>query len=285
MIYVQRDPNLIPEKLLRVAERAQQKLEELPADQRVEFIKKKSHIWRSFARHLRQMSYGKCWYSEADDPQSFFDVDHFRPKSEARRSDQIVDEGYPWLAFSWDNFRYAAQRSNRLSTDEETDETVGKGSWFPLIEGSRVACWNDRCEAEEQPVLLDPTNPDDVALVGVDETGAVCPSRFCVGSGVQRVERSIELYGLNLPRLTEARRRVMRGVGEQYELLMQHLTAAKEHPQAADKLAIDTQVASLRSATLPRNRFSRAARAQLSLMPHGLELCALPEDLVEDAAA
>ena len=68
MIYVRRDPNLIPEKLLKVAERAQQQLDRLPPTQRPAFIKKKSHIWRAFARYLVQMSYGKCWYSESLDP-------------------------------------------------------------------------------------------------------------------------------------------------------------------------------------------------------------------------
>jgi hypothetical protein len=64
VIYVRRDPTLIPEKLLRAAERAQQDLENLAVEERVEFIKKKSHIWRAFARHLAKMSYGECWYSE-----------------------------------------------------------------------------------------------------------------------------------------------------------------------------------------------------------------------------
>ena len=136
MIYVRRDPTLIPEKVLKVAERAQRQLEALPPDERSVFIKKKSHIWRAFARYLAKMSYGKCWYSESNDPQSFFDVDHFRPKAEATRGDGSKDDGYPWLAFSWENFRYSAQRSNRLSTDEDTEVVVGKGSWFPLMDGS-----------------------------------------------------------------------------------------------------------------------------------------------------
>src|SRR4029434_1678748 len=43
------------------------------------------------------MSYGKCWYSESLDPQSFFDVDHYRPKLEARRSNDVTYPGYEWL--------------------------------------------------------------------------------------------------------------------------------------------------------------------------------------------
>ncbi|WP_109867636.1 hypothetical protein [Methylocucumis oryzae] len=105
MIYVKRNPKLIPEKVLKVAEKAQKELEVLPEIERKEFIEKKAHIWRSFARYLAKMSYGKCWYSEGNDPQSFFDVDHFRPKKEAKRSESESDDGYPWLAFSWEKFQ------------------------------------------------------------------------------------------------------------------------------------------------------------------------------------
>ena len=145
MIYVRRDPALIPEEIMKAAEDAQATLEGLPLAERAAFIKKNVKIWRSFKKHLAKMSYGKCWYSESNDPQSFFDVDHFRPKSEAKRSEAEKDDGYPWLAFSWENFRYSAGRSNRLSTDEDLDETVGKGSWFPLNAGSPIAHWDDRC--------------------------------------------------------------------------------------------------------------------------------------------
>ena len=48
MIYVRRNSSLIPEKVLKVAERAQQTLEALPADERPAFIKKKAHVWRAF---------------------------------------------------------------------------------------------------------------------------------------------------------------------------------------------------------------------------------------------
>jgi hypothetical protein len=132
LIYVRRNPNIIPKHVLKVAERAQAQLAALPPPERAAFLKKKSHIWRGFARHLARMSYFKCWYSESSDPHSFFDVDHFRPKAEARRNEDQVDDGYPWLAFSWQNFRYSAGRANRHSKDEESEQVVGKGSWFPL---------------------------------------------------------------------------------------------------------------------------------------------------------
>ena len=114
MIYVRRDPALIPENILKAAEEAQAKLEGLPQEERAAFIKENAKIWRSFKDHLAKMSYGKCWYSESNDPQSFFDVDHFRPKSEAKRSEAEKDEGYPWLAFSWENFLILVAEQNKF---------------------------------------------------------------------------------------------------------------------------------------------------------------------------
>lgn len=279
MIYVRRDPTLIPEKVLRVAERAQKQLEELPDSERDEFIKKKSHIWRAFARYLSKMSYGKCWYSETIDAQSFYDVDHYRPKLEARRSEDLKDPGYKWLAFSWENFRYSAQRSNRLSTNEETEETEGKGNWFPLLDGSPKACWDDRCEATEKPVLLDPTKREDVRLLDVQADGRIGPSRMCIGSGLYRVERTIQLYGLNLPGLKSARIKAMREVNDLCEVLLGMVDAAEPgHEAIADRIPINKQIEAIKKKTLPCSPYSKAARAMLFSL--GLpELCASPEEL------
>jgi hypothetical protein len=274
LIYVRRNPALIPEKVLRVAERAQQALEEMPEEERKAFIERKAYVWRAFVRYLAKMSYGKCWYSESNDPQSFFDVDHFRPKKEALRAEEEKDDGYPWLAFSWENFRYAAQRSNRLSTDEETDEVAGKGSWFPLLDGSPKASWENRCQDQENPVLLDPTKKADVDLFDIDANGRACASMVCIGEVKQRrVHRSIELYGLNLGNLVSARKRVMREVNDHYENLIDVATADNDMP------AVQRLIDQMRRATLPDSAYSRAVRAQLGRLPHGATFCAQPEDM------
>lgn len=279
MIYVKRNPGLIPEAVLKVAIRAQEKLETLPASERGAFIKKKSHVWRKFARYLSKMSYGKCWYSESLDPQSFFDIDHYRPKLEARREDDLVDPGYEWLAFSWENFRYSAQRSNRVSKNEETDQSEGKGNWFPLLEGSPRACWDNRCEGVEKPILLDPVNKADVQLIDVKADGRMGPSLTCVGSAVARVERSIELYSLNLPRLKAARLRVMRDVVELHSVLFKMIEAGTPAANVADRLPIQQQIDLIKAKTLPGSAYSKAARAQLFCLPGGAALCAQPEEV------
>ena len=274
MIYVKRDPTLIPEKVLKVAERAQKVLEALALADRKAYIETKAHVWRAFGRYLSKMSYGKCWYSESNDPQSFFDVDHFRPKKAAKRADGAEDDGYPWLAFSWANFRYAAGRCNRLSTDEITNEVVGKGSWFPLLDGSARADWGNRCEDQEATVLLDPAVRGDVDLVDINaEDGRACASFTCLGPQKQeRVKRSIEIYGLNLGNLITARKRAMREVNDDHQNLMEICAAGN------DMAAVERLREQLRRATLSDAPYARAARAKLHSLPNGAHFCAQPED-------
>jgi hypothetical protein len=277
VIYVNRNADLVPPELLARAIEAQHELEAMPEDKRADFIRRNSGIWRDFKKYLSRMSYGKCWYSESPGVQTFFDVDHFRPKLEARRSETQCDRGYDWLAFSWENFRLAAQRANRRSTNEETGETEGKGSWFPLLEGSPRASWEQRCVEEELPVLLDPTLRPDVDLIDVNAAGFACPSRYCIGSARVRVERSIQIYGLNLPDLTAARKRVMREIIAVYDALERVMKAGAE-PAVADRLPVAGLIDELRQKTLPSRPYSKAARAQL-ILSGGAHLCAQPEDI------
>jgi hypothetical protein len=279
VIYVNRNTGFIPREVLDAAVEAQQQLEALPEDQRAAFIKRKSDIWRAFKAYLSAMSYGKCWYSECPEVQSFLDVDHYRPKLEAKRSGGECDPGYDWLAFSWDNFRLAAQRSNRRSTNEVTGEIEGKGSWFPLLDGSPKASWGHRCESNELPMLLDPTLRQDVRLVEVNAEGRMSPSRYCIGSARTRVDRSIEIYGLNLPRLTDARKLIMRDVNELHTSLAELVEVGEEHPRAADKLPVQRVLEQIRRTTMPSSPYSKAARAQLLLLPFGAQLCAQPEEM------
>jgi len=275
MIFVRRDESLIPPRLMNAAIKAQAKLEAIAdVEERKKFIEKKSSLWRRFGRHLKQMSYGKCWYSESDCVQSFADVDHFRPKKAARRSETSADDGYPWLAFSWENFRYAAQRSNQLNTDEETEELVGKGAWFPLMPGSKFATWDDRCIQEEKPVILDPTKLDDIRLVAIDGTGALIPSDLCMGEYErQRVTESVKYLGLNLDGLMGARKRAMDAVAEQILEMLRVKAAADKAldggQQFAEMLPIGVQLKNIQQKTHPKQPYAAATRAQLVLMGLG----------------
>lgn len=273
MIYVRRDPALIPEAVFQVAERAQRELELINPLLRRDYIKKKKHVWRAFAKYLLKMSYGKCWYSESPEPQSFFDVDHFRPHGAAKRAEDSRDGGYPWLAFSWENFRISAGRCNRNSTDEETGEVVGKSIWFPVF-NKPMADWDCRCEDWEDAVLIDPTKESDVRLVTVktkDMVGYIGPSRLCVGDKKRaRVSRSIELLGLNLPALVEARKKIMRDVEDDFNTLVELLG------DDSDREAIDRHERRLKDSTSPQAPYALAARSKLNCLG-GADFLAKPE--------
>jgi len=283
LIFVRRDPSLIPPELLAIAERAQAELEDLQQDQRKAFIKRKGHIWRRFARYLGQMSYGKCWYSESKDAHTFTDVDHFRPKQRAKRADGSEDVGYPWLAFSWDNFRYSSQRANRPSTDEDTDQTVGKASWFPLLLFGKKANWDDRCIDKERPVLLYPTVLSDVHLVEVKATGLMGSTRICQGKYQRdRVTETIKLLGLDLPGIVEARQAVMRAA----ELLINDMHNAADAAEGVGEqahivaavLPNEEKMKQLQLMTRPLKPYAAAARAQLREMGYG-DFCLREEEM------
>jgi len=267
VIYIKRDISLIPEKVLKVAQRAQDKLESLPIEERADFIKKKAHIWRGFSKYLSKMSHGKCWYSECKDAGANFDVDHFRPKAEAKRCEIVTDiNGYAWLAFDWENFRLAAQNTNRLNKDEITEITFGKGSWFPLLKGSSKACWDDRCVAQEKPLLIDPVNKNDLEYIDFDESGRFVPHNLCVGEAANRITRSAILYGLNLEKMREARFELMQDVKDLYEAIVQSAEDMGGMGDNAPMKAIEKQIEKLKSKTRADAIFSLAARIQLQKM-------------------
>lgn len=283
MILVRRDQTLIPQSLLAVAKRAQDELEKLARDERKAFIKKKGHIWRRFARYLGEMSYGKCWYSESKDAHTFQDVDHFRPKLCAKRAEGVEDDGYPWLAFDWENFRYSSQRANRPSTDENNDETVGKGSWFPLLSHGKKAAWDDRCTEDERPVILDPTVLGDVRLIEVTPSGLMGASRLCQGDFQRRrVEESVKYFGLDLPGIVEARQVVMRAAANLIKDIEKAVeTADKLGEQAhvvAETLPCGEKLGQLQCMTKPQHPFAAAVRAQLRESGYG-EFCIREEEM------
>jgi hypothetical protein len=209
------------------------------------------------------MSHGKCWYSESKDAGANYDVDHFRPKAEARRTHDDVDsDGYPWLAFDWQNFRLSAQNCNRLNTDDD-GVTHGKGSWFPLSEGSPKASWDNRCVVEEMPVLLDPTVLNDLLYIDFDDRAMFVPSKLCVGLRARRIRDSAVIYGLNFERMREARHEAMLEIKRMFDSLLQTAEDLSPLGDAASMVAIERQIEAIKLRTRADAKFSRAIRTQL----------------------
>lgn len=166
--------------------------------ERNELIDKQSGHWGKLKPWLLQLSGGKCWFTEARDIASHLDVEHFRPKKTARNAKGPERDGYWWLAFDFMNFRIAGTVPNRK-----------KGVWFPLRYGSKRSTYSRRCEGDEVPHFLDPTNAYDVTLLAFDDEGKAIPAPGINRWEYVRVMRTVERLKLSEHHaLSEERRKV-----------------------------------------------------------------------------
>jgi hypothetical protein len=186
------------------------------ADERADYIKKHSDIWKALGKELIAHFGHKCWYTDASDYGARLDVEHFRPKAKTvelteeefmEAGDNLLLKlpdpkrgGYWWLAFDLENLLLCAQVMNR----EE------KRNFFPLHKDSPVASETNKAAwRSEIPVFLDPRKLDDVCLVAYDETGGMRPRSGLTQWEHLRVVITNECFGLSrFQPLTEGRQRI-----------------------------------------------------------------------------
>lgn len=206
----------LPEGWLEKAEKLTQELTEADdADARKKIIDlAKNEIWKELFIPLQKLSNGKCWYSEANDVMSDRDIDHFRPKKQAKNVDNIPradEDGYWYLCYDYENYRFSSQYSNQLRKDKfnPDKETRGKGVYFPLFEGSLVGKTKNQCQ-DEDIMLLDPCDEDDPTLLTFGSDGKAIPNANAIldPKDERRVKTSIKLYHLDHEPLEEARERL-----------------------------------------------------------------------------
>lgn len=201
------------------------------------------------------MSAGKCWFSEVRELYSHYDVEHFRPKKEAKALIASARDGYWWLTFDYMNFRVCGNVGNRK-----------KGGWFPLKDGSLCSSFAAPCEESETRYLLDPIDDDDVALIAFDEEGKVIPMPGISEWEQERVNETVKRLKLNehVP-LAEARRKVWQKVDQ----LIADFTAAKARCGAGNNPAAKAKLtavrARVREMTDPAAELSAVARWSLLL--------------------
>jgi hypothetical protein len=187
-------------------EKAKKALEDVakaaPQDRAV-LVNKYREVWAELKPELAKIMHGKCWYTESLQVGTDTDVDHFRPKNSVKnvRKPDTNEEhsGYWWRAFDAKNYRYSCIVANRLRRDLETDLVGGKADEFPLWdECERAWTPDDNCD-HEQPLLIDPCNAGEVALITFAENGEATeryketekPKKFA------KAHKSILLYHLN----------------------------------------------------------------------------------------
>lgn len=210
MIYVHADWSKVPQAVKNgLAEAAAQLDAIADPQQRKQFIKDNAPKRAALREHLATMSHGKCWYSEASERVSRYQVDHFRPHGRAKQAEKDFADGYSWMAFDLANFRLAGMLCN-VANQEYSEETVGKADWFPLRDPGLRATLVARDCAPESPLLLDPIDPDDPPKLDFNDNGEVLPADGLGALEVGGVQLAIRCLGLYQSQLTDARRRKWR---------------------------------------------------------------------------
>ena len=189
-----------------------EKIKALSKEERSKYFNK-NNDWTSLYSYLSKLSNHKCWYTESLENSSEWEIEHYRPKNEAKNYDGAIlrDDGYWWLAYEWRNYRLAGSLVNKLRRDRfgKKGEVFGKGTFFPLdTDIGAVAEPQDMECACEIPLLLDPTNTFDTTLISFDQNGAVFPTNEDDPIYVMRAQLSIKYYGLNHTPLCRGRMKV-----------------------------------------------------------------------------
>lgn len=235
--------------------KANQLLERLKAEKtksgRAKLIKNNSSFWGELKDWLLSLSNRKCWFSEAKDCFSHWQVEHFRPKNSALDEDGTEHDGYWWLAFDWTNFRIIGSAGNPK-----------KGTHFPLRDGcNRIKPFGD--VRFEDPMLLDPADPEDPSLLSFNVLGeAIIASHVTNPWQKKRVNYSIVRCNLGFGALVDKRKTIwnecwervqkFREESDRYWADQTNIIARQEYKNAA---------AEVRKMLQPEKELSAVARA------------------------
>jgi len=227
-----------------------------------EEIRRHSGLWGELKPLLEELSFGKCWYCESDEKRSHLAVDHFRPKGAV--AELNTHPGYWWLAFSYDNYRFACTYCNSPLRGEEAGETLGKGTHFPLIDETRRA-FRPQDTNQESPCLLDPVLAFDPPLLWFMNDGQATPLYAAEKSPLwfQRADTSIRVYNLNQAKLADARSLVALEIKHQVQRGEKYLDdATAGAPAALDHFQEVFRIVG--NLIGPEAEYSAAARAFLA---------------------
>ena len=203
-----------------------------PAARAVIFNNIRNNIWKEVRDWLLSLSHGKCWFSEAPDSFSYWEVEHFRPKAGCKRKvgqrKDSYEEGYWWLAYDWKNYRISGKVGN-----------TKKGVFFPLMPLSVVASYGGLDWNNEVPVFLDPISPADPSLLDFRPDGKVVAHHGATAGERNRVRITVNHLRLDYDKLEEARAKVwlecQRLIDECRELAAAKVIGSSERTQIEEK--------------------------------------------------
>lgn len=226
------------------------------SEARNQIIDKNSVLWGDLKAWLLALSHEKCWFSEAKDCFSHWDVEHYRPKKSAKDRNGTTHDGYWWLAFDWANFRICGNAGNRK-----------KGTYFPLRDGcARVGVDGDL--RLEVPMLLDPVDEDDPNLLFFNFEGhAIAAPHVNDAWERTRVEYSVERYNLDFPPLMDKRKTIWAECWSRIEEYRRELGLYQMDP----------------TNSVARDRFKQAAKRVRAMIREEQELSAVARACVKSS--
>lgn len=253
-----------PEKWCKKANELTEQLKKLRDSKERKKIIDNNNLWSNaeIKSWLLSLSHNKCWYSEAREICSFYDVDHFRPKKRAKNLDGRGREGYWWLAYDWKNYRISGNIVNRSHKDS-TGRTRGKRDYFPLREGSPVASNPNLDILDEENYLLDPTDPDDPLLLTFDINGEVYPFAREGSWAYERAKTTIDLLHLDYFLLIDERKKVWNKCDLLIREIDNLMIRQDEIISATDRANLKTKTKQLREMISEEAELSSTARACL----------------------
>lgn len=263
MIYVHRDLSRISQAKLDALKALSAQLDGIvdPAARKA-FIDENRAAWSSVREDLSLMSFNKCWYTEAREGVSRYQTDHFRPHGRAKQAAKDYAAGYCWLAFDIENYRIVGVLAN-TQNQEYSDETVGKGDWFPLLDPAVRATLAERSTDKEISLLLDPVKEDDSSKIAFNDNGEARPCDELPDADKAWVDDAIVMLGIRQDQLNRKRRTVWRSCTRkivQYDCFFKKPEAARtdEERQTMRELAEE-----LRAMSSCQSEFASTARSCL----------------------
>jgi hypothetical protein len=209
----------------------------------------------------------KCAYCEhiygATQPVA---IEHFRPKNEVHEGKKKIRPAYYWLAADWTNLFPSCTdcNSRRAHPYPAGEEVRGKGNEFPL-RNPRLRARKPGDEKREEPLILDPSGPDDPGkhlefLTGDDDRGTV-RSALLKGKESPFGKESIRVYALDRPGLIRVRRDHAKMLVHQIERTREAAEAHRRKPANAElKKKYQAELDMLKWHLEPQRPFVQMAR-------------------------
>ena len=222
--------------------------------------------WVALRVEFSAYSHGKCWYVECKNPGTDDDIDHFRPKSGVK--EDATHPGYFWLAFDWKNLRLSCHRANRPRINPDGAGTGGKAGHFPLVNAGARAFTPVEGTGQEVPALLDPTDPQDVAMLTFQQNGEVALSPQFKGqtTAEAKLAASRLILHLDWPAFREARVVLYNQIERNVDRLVRE--APSDDPNVPPTRAFYDAIRDLKNAMKSDQEYSAAARVYVESFKH-----------------